>query len=172
MNEIQENFFEQLGDQQMVAPRKAQMRATAKRREKAPPALSAQEKKLRDQAKQARRYRAGRRRQLKEHYNGKHKQGWHDLRKALRQMSIDTPENLIDHVAKARWIHGADLDTRYLALSIIGSKIVRLRECNGLEPFDDALPGEPDTVFQIVRSMIMKRPAPGADSNPTLQTRE
>jgi len=160
------SFFEQAADRQMTAPAKAKQRAIDKRHDRGPPPLSAQDKKLRDQAKQARRYRTERRRQLKEQYNGKHRQGWHELRKALRQMSIDTPERLIDHIAKARWIHGANLDTRYLALSIIGSKIVRLRECNGLEPFDDALPGEPDTVFQIVRSMILKRPAPGADSTP------
>jgi hypothetical protein len=164
------SFFEQVADRQMTAPAKAKQRAIDKRRDRGPPPLSAQERKLHNQAKQARVYRAYRRRQLKEQYSGKHKQGWHDLRKTLRQASIDNPENIIDHIAKAKWIHGADLDTRHLVLSIISSKIVRLRERNGLDPFDDALPGEPDTVFQIVRSMIMKRPEPGADSASVVST--
>lgn len=155
----QPNFFEQMGDRQIVAAQRAKHRAAAKRAERAPMVpVGEQEKELRRQQLQAKRWRHDRRRRIREAMEAAEHHGWVDLRRQLRRLDLERPQELIDHVASATWLHQADLDTRYLVLSIIGTSITRLRERNGLEPFDDALPGEPDTVFQIIRKLIIPRP--------------
>jgi hypothetical protein len=57
-------------------------------------------------------------------------------------------------VRNARWLLDADMATRQAALSAISSRLITLRLINGYPPIDDALPGEPDTVFQIVRDAL------------------
>jgi hypothetical protein len=162
--EQQPDFFSQLGDQLMHGPGKAKLRAEAKRQAKiykserdAPLIPTATEKKLRDQARQMAQWRALRRRSLKESYADRRlMHGWQDLRKALRHMTLENGEDLIRHVRQAAWLREADLDTRHLALSIIASSIARLRERNGLEPFDDSNLGEEPTVFEIIREVILR----------------
>jgi hypothetical protein len=41
----------------------------------------------------------------------------------------------------------------------INTSITRMRERHGLPPFDDPLPGQPDNVFRIVRSILAPSPA-------------
>src|SRR5262245_45652293 len=110
MTEQQLNFFEQVADRQMTAPAKAKQRAVDKRRDRGPPPLSAQDRKLREQSMQLRRARYERRQQLKEQYNGKHQDGWRELQKALRLLSLEDSEKILDHVRKADWLLGADPD--------------------------------------------------------------
>ena len=59
-----------------------------------------------------------------------------------------------DHVKQAQWLHKSDLNTRRVAVSMIANVIVRLREVNGYAPFDDSLPGEDPTVFEIIRAEL------------------
>lgn len=44
--------------------------------------------------------------------------------------------------------------TRQAVLSVISGRLITLRLINGYPPIDDALPGEPDTVFQIIRDAL------------------
>ena len=50
--------------------------------------------------------------------------------------------------------YGADSDTRFQVLRLIDMALVQLRERHGLPPFNDALPDEPPTVFQIIREEL------------------
>ena len=47
----------------------------------------------------------------------------------------------------ARWLLDAEMAARQAALSVISGRIITLRLMKGYPPIDDALPGEPDTVF-------------------------
>jgi hypothetical protein len=47
-----------------------------------------------------------------------------------------------------------DHNVRYVLLHEINSKITALRERSGLPPIDDALPGERDTGFLIIRALL------------------
>src|SRR5262245_31781696 len=98
----------------MVAPAKARARAREKRAAKLP-GFSPQEKKLREDAKQARRYRAHRRSLLREHWTGRYRDGWSELRRALRSLSLEDSEKILDHIRAADWLLGADPETRQLA---------------------------------------------------------
>lgn len=51
------------------------------------------------------------------------------------------------------------VNTRAIALHQTNRAITALRECNGLAPIDDPLPGAPPGAFQIIREIITKRPA-------------
>jgi hypothetical protein len=50
------------------------------------------------------------------------------------------------------------MDTRLTVLHHINDRITRMRERHGLPPFDDPLPGQPDNVFWIVRSILAPSP--------------
>lgn len=72
------------------------------------------------------------------------------------------------------YIHGVDWSTvdhptRLTALHEISTAIVKLRERNGLSPFDDGLPGERDNMFRVVRSILLSAEAapPGAHAGLT-----
>jgi hypothetical protein len=70
----------------------------------------------------------------------------------MRSMSLMDGSLLIDWVRAGPW-RDADTDTRFIVLQLISNALVRLRENNGLEPFDDSLPfsNEPETAFQIIK---------------------
>jgi hypothetical protein len=71
-----------------------------------------------------------------------------------------SPRELIAFVAAGPWAH-ADRDTRFEILSLLDGFIVKKREKAGLDPFDDALPGEPDSLFVILRAMLADPPPDG-----------
>jgi hypothetical protein len=71
----------------------------------------------------------------------------------LETITLEQGSELIALVRNAYWSE-ADSNTRFLILGLIDSRIAQLREQHGLAPFDDALPDEPPTVFQIVREVM------------------
>jgi hypothetical protein len=75
-----------------------------------------------------------------------------ELVASIETMTLDDGAALIDRVVAGPW-RSADADTRFVVLQLIDDVLARVRERNGLPPFDDALPfsDEPDTVFQIIR---------------------
>lgn len=154
----QPNFFEQMGDRQIVQATRAKRRAAAKRAPMVP--VTALEKEQRRQQFQARRWRHDRRRRIREAVESAEHPGWKDLARILRRLDLERPEELLEHIQNAKWLSEAELDIRYLVLSIIDTAIIRLRERNGLEPFDDALPGEEPTVFELARRMIIPEGVP------------
>ena len=148
------NPFLVIADRQMVAASKRRAAKLYKSEHDAPMILEGAEKKLAQQSAQLRSYKRQRRALIRAQLMGPKKIQWLELTRVLRRMTIDDSATLINHVSQATWLHEADLDTRYVALSVIASAIVRLRTVNGYDPFDDSLPGEDPTAFEIIRGIL------------------
>jgi hypothetical protein len=73
--------------------------------------------------------------------------------------TMTAPSALIDFVKAGPW-SDADGDVRFEILSLLDAIIIKRRERMGLPPFDDALPGQPDNLFLILRELLA--PPPGA----------
>jgi hypothetical protein len=72
------------------------------------------------------------------------------LHDALKQLDIKQADLFLALINGFDW-QSFKPEIRYTAQSMIDDAIVRLREQNGLAPFDDALFDEDPTVFQICR---------------------
>jgi hypothetical protein len=46
-------------------------------------------------------------------------------------------------------------DTRLVVVHEVNTAITKIREKRGLEPIDDALPGEPDTPFRMIKTIVL-----------------
>jgi hypothetical protein len=71
----------------------------------------------------------------------------------LDKLTIDQAPALIEIVEGGGW-RNADSDTRLEVTILIGAAIAALRERHGLVPFDDSLPGQPPTAFEIIREAL------------------
>src|SRR5262245_53569680 len=69
----------------------------------------------------------------------------------LERMTLQFAPALIERTRERRTTNA---DTCFFVLRLIDNAIVELRERHHLPPFDDALPGEPSTVFQIIREKL------------------
>jgi len=158
------NPFEQLAEQQMVAATKAKHRANEKRAAKreakvvmsdadAPMKLSELEQQQADQSKQFRLYRQHKRAERMVVFERRAAE-WSALSKVLRALTIDNAETLLDFVDNSAWLHEADHHTRQVVLGVISNELIRVRRENGYSPMDDSLPGEPPTVFEIIRQKL------------------
>jgi len=150
--------FEQLAQRQMV---QATKRKHAKREAKlfasdrhAPMVPGEQEKKQRDQQRMVRAYRRHKRAEIRTLLEGQHRIPFLQLTRVLRRMTIEDGPALVAHVDNAQWLVDADRLTRYIVLAAISDKIVKLRIQNGYAPFDDSLPGELPTVYEIIRAKL------------------
>ena len=148
------NPFEQLADRQINSPTRARLRAAEKRAAKQPMVPTEQEKKLNDQTKQFRSYRRWKRQQVKERLAEPYPEGFSELRRILRSLTIDNPAALVDYIAGAAWLHKASHEARAIAMEVISDAITRLRIQNGFAPFDDALPGEEPTVHDLILARL------------------
>jgi hypothetical protein len=81
----------------------------------------------------------------------------------LRKFAATLNHFGIEHAARMRlyvedecrqWLRDAPQDIRNEALSLVGNRIVQVRQRAGLVPFDDPLPDEPDKIFQTVKRML------------------
>ena len=158
MNEASDNYFLRLADAQMVAATKARHKRRevklAKSEADAPMKLSPQEQKLADCEQLLRRYRAASKSEFADKLKGKNGANWRELQVALQATLFDTPYTIINHVLNQQWLKDADLKTRQDALSIIASHLLLMRLENGYPPFDDSLPGEALTAFEIIRDYL------------------
>jgi hypothetical protein len=134
------NVFEGLAERQISAPRKARARAAEKRQQA-----------LRERDWQIIAWRRWRKKGVEILLAGPYGETARGLIEFLGAMRLDAGPELIKRVGP--WVD-ADADTRFLVLSLIGGAIAALRERSGLAPFDDALPGEPPTAFEIVRELL------------------
>ena len=156
------NPFLQLAEQQMPAATKAKHRAREKREAKlvvqsekdAPMKLSDMEQAQADQSKQFRNWKAFHRAESEAVLHGPNGNEYREMLRSVRSAAIDDPDVILHAVRSAKWLHGADSKTRQVALSAIASAIVRLRKVNGYAPFDDSLPGEEPTLFEIIRKEL------------------
>jgi hypothetical protein len=69
------------------------------------------------------------------------------------------PSALVDFIRSGPW-NDASPDVRFEILALVDAVIIQRRERMGLVSFDDALPGEPDNVFRVLRELLA--PPPGA----------
>ncbi len=72
----------------------------------------------------------------------------------IATLGPDDADELVEVVAGEDWLLAAPQEVRLAALRLIGDEIGRIRREAGLLEFDDPLPGEPESAFQIVRRLL------------------
>lgn len=148
------NPFRTYAEQAISAPVRRQMKVKVVQSETdAPMKLTAQEQAQREKSIQMRLYREHLREELAMARNSEFSEEVMWLETFLRRMTLDDGEVLIDFIKRGN-LPKADQFTRYTTLRIIGSAIAGLRAQNGYPPFDDSLPGEQPTVFEIIRAEL------------------
>jgi hypothetical protein len=55
---------------------------------------------------------------------------------------------------------GDDYQTRLTVLHELNTAITKVREKRGLEPIDDNLPGDPDTPFRAIKTIVLTASLP------------
>jgi hypothetical protein len=154
------NVFLDLADRQIAAPRKARL---------SPEVFSKGGRRLRpgfdqrsaerlatarkESAVLRRAWRAWQRKRVEELMAGPYGEAARELRGFLADMTMGDAAALVAAVENGPW-RQADADVRFEVLRLVDHAIVRLRETNSLPPFDDALPGEPPTAFEIIREAL------------------
>lgn len=148
------NAFLHIADQQLANPVKAKHRAAEKRAAIAPIVLTPAEKKVRDQERLTRDWKKWRRDEQAEVREGEFAKELKGIETFLRTMAPSSAPALVALIRGSKWIDRADRATRHCLLTIIADGIRRLRERNGLPPFDDALPGEQPTAFDQIKEIL------------------
>jgi len=141
------NSFLDIADRQISAPVKVRQRANERR------AQERVDKEVIERSRLMRAWLQWQQRQLDDALVGPYGRHITALLAFLKELSLEREAELVGFVQAIEW-QSADADTRFLVMRLIGSAIVELRERAGLVPFDDALPGEPPTVFQQIREML------------------
>ena len=72
----------------------------------------------------------------------------------IATLGPDDAEELVEVMAGEDWLLSAPQEVRLAALRLIGDEICRIRREAGLAEFDDPLPGEPESAFQIIRRLL------------------
>jgi hypothetical protein len=112
-----------------------------------------QEKELADQARLTRAWKTWHAEQLDEALVGPHGALVSELMTLLDRLEPSSAAALLNFIRRSDW-RSVSYDTRLTVLHHINDRITRMRERHGLPPFDDPLPGQPDNVFRIVRSIL------------------
>jgi hypothetical protein len=136
--------FATFADTAIVAPRKARIQAAEARAERK------RQEALEERGKLFRLWQHWHRQQVEQLRAGPYAAAVHELAGFLETLSLTSGPELIKLVRRGPW-RDADPDTRFQILRLIDAALVQLRERRGLAPFNDALPDEPPTVFQIIR---------------------
>jgi hypothetical protein len=139
--------FATFADAAIVAPRKARMRAAETRAERK------RQEALEERSKLFRLWQQWHRQQVEQLRIGPYGAVIQELGGFLETMSLESGTDLIELVRRGPW-RDVDADTRFQVLRLIDAALMQLREKYGLPAFDDALPGEPLTVFQIIREEL------------------
>jgi len=64
------------------------------------------------------------------------------------------PAQLIGFIGAIDWA-AIDYQTRLTVLHEVNSAVVKFRESQSIQPFDDPLPGAPPNAFQIIRAIVI-----------------
>lgn len=129
----------------------------------------AQQKELADQARLTRAWKQWHREQLADALAGPNGALVSELMTLLDRLELSSAAALLDFVRRCDW-SCVSWDTRLTVLHEINNRITRMRECHGLPPFDDPLPGQPDNVFRIVRAILTPSPAHERRLSPSVAT--
>jgi hypothetical protein len=117
------------------------------------PHSEAQQKKLADDARLLRAWRQWHREELEEVLAGPHGAMIERLMFMLGGLKSDSAPLLLAYVRGVDW-STVDYLTRLTVLHEINSAVTKLRERNGMSPFDDGVPGERENVFRIIRGIV------------------
>jgi hypothetical protein len=112
-----------------------------------------QEQKLADDARLIRAWRKWHREELGEAIAGPHGPMIERLVFILKELKLESAPLLIAYIQGVDWT-AVDYPTRLTALHEVNAAITRLRERNGMSPFDDGAPGNRANVFQTIRSIV------------------
>jgi hypothetical protein len=124
------------------------------------------EQELADSSHLLRAWRQWHREELEQALTGPHRALLEPLVALLPKLT--TPAPLLTFLQAQDW-NRVDADTRCVVLHEIQTAIIRIRERQGLEPFNDPLPGEQENVFRIIRALLFPAPLgppPGAQPGP------
>jgi hypothetical protein len=119
---------------------------------------SKKDQELADNARLLRAWKAWHREQLEEALHGLHRDVLEQLMAQLKH--LHEARELLRFIEAQDWV-AIDANIRLIALHEINAAITRLRERNGMAPFDDGLPDQPDNVFRRIKQMLFAAP-PGA----------
>ena len=114
-----------------------------------------------DETRLFRMYKAWRREQIDAALAGPHGTDVTALRVLLRRLAPDsrhpiTGRDLVAWV-EASALRQADETTRRTVMHMIGQAIRWAREKRGLPPYDDPLPGDPESAWQVVHGMLKSK---------------
>lgn len=112
-----------------------------------------QDKKLADDAWLLRAWKTFHREELAQALAGPHGPMLERLMHILKDLASSQPV-LLAFVRGVDWREIAH-DVRFIALHEINTAITKLRERNGLCPFDDGVPGERDNAFRVVKAILL-----------------
>jgi hypothetical protein len=118
---------------------------------KAPMVLRGAEKALAERSKQYAQAKRWTKAELKALLDGPWGSQIRKILQFLHAMGINDGPALLSLLDDLEWLEKADHNVRMHLLGEIDDAIITLRICSGLPPIDDALPGEPLTIFQIIR---------------------
>jgi hypothetical protein len=134
-------------------PRREQVRVVQSEKQ-APMVLRGAEKQIAEDNAQFRRYNRAKAAAYKTALAGPSSGLVKRLHDELKHLDIEQhPMILLALINATDWCL-IDQETRYTILSMIDDAITRLREQNGLPPFDDAIFDEEPTVFQICKAKL------------------
>lgn len=150
------NPFEAIADAHTVRPVRSREQAAEKRRERIAKSRDV-EKELDDQNKLFRQWKAWRREKLDALIAGPHGREIKGLIRFLDTMTLSSAPALLKLIENAHWARSMSPGERADLLGAIGNRITRTRERAGLTPFDDAMPGEPETAFHRIKTMLEVR---------------
>lgn len=118
------------------------------------------EKELADASRLLRAWRRWHREEREEALASPHGTVLHELFHMFANLKHIQPMQLIGYVQSIDW-DSIDYNTRLTVIHELNNAITRFREKRGLEPIDDALPGEPDTPFRMIKAIVLA-PSPHA----------
>jgi hypothetical protein len=111
------------------------------------------DKKLADDARLLRWWRAFHREEREAALSGPHARTLVELFRMFSAIEHVKPAQLVGFISAIDW-SGIDHQTRLTVLHELNNAIVRHREKRGLAPIDDPLWGEPDNAFRIVKKLF------------------
>ena len=124
-----------------------------------------QRQKLADDARLLRAWRKWHREEREQALAGPHGAMIERLMFILDNLTRESAPLLLAYIRCVDWAT-VDCPTRLTVLHEINTAITKMRERNGLSPFDDGFPGDRPNVFQTIRTILIPAEAapPGANA--------
>jgi hypothetical protein len=119
-----------------------------------------QQKKLQDDAKLAKAWRAWHAEELKEARDGPNGAIVNELMAVLDQLTSHSASALLACFERPDW-SVVSYDVRLTLLHELNIAVTRLRERQGMSPFDDGVPGERNNIFRRIKALMFAA-LPGA----------